>query len=465
MLGDDTDLAKKTKSAERRLESLRKKLKKTNGSLRGLFKGLGAAAAIAAIKKVAQAADQDNKSLANLAVVMHNLTGATASQVKAADAQIQKLQYVVGITDDELRPAFLKLLVPIKDSAKAMDALKLAADVSAGSGLSLTTISKAMAKAFAGNRKALDKLIPGISAAANPMQFLADTYNGAAKAAADISPFQRLSVIFQDIAEKLGTAFLPLLQQFAEYLASPEGKKTLENFVQLIQVFANGIAQIVGAIANVLGPLLNFIGFNYDAGTSLDVVTVALDSAEKGWKAYGEAVDAAEKAEAARLLAAAAAAKKEKARLADLVSNIQDFAKQYREAIDLSMGLNENGTRFRADRVIREMQRVLDFAKKLPAKLKALAKGGASKDTLASIAALGPTQGFAVASGLLESGQLGTFNRLSSQLGQAGQRVGTQAATGSYTININKANMTAAEIVTAIKSYERKSGRKLLLNG
>jgi len=465
MLGDDTDLAKKTKRAERNLEHLRKKLKKTNTSFRGLFKGLGFAAAIASIKKVAQAADKDNKSLANLAVVMHNLTGATADQVKAADAQIQKLQYAVGITDDELRPAFTNLLLPLQDSAKAMDALKLAADVSAGSGKSLAVVSKAMAKSFAGSQTALNKLIPGIAATADPMKFLADAFGGAAKSAAEISPFQRIGVIFQDIAEQLGKAFLPLLRQFADYLASPEGKKTLENFVQLIQVLANGIGQIIGFLSNLLGPLLKFIGFNYETADSLDVVTVALDSAERGAYKYSASLLAAQAAEEKRLKAAKEYAAKEKTRLEGLVSNIQDFAKQYREAIDFSMGLNEQGTRFRADRVIREMQKVLDFAKKLPAKLKALAKGGASKDTLASIAALGPTQGFAVASGLLESGQLSTFNRLSSQLGQAGQRVGTQAATGSYTININKANMSASEIVNAIKSYERKSGRKLLLNG
>jgi hypothetical protein len=297
------------------------------------------------------------------------------------------------------------------------------------------------------------------------MKFLADAFGGAAKSAAEISPFQRIGVIFQDISEQLGKAFLPLLRQFADYLASPEGKKTLENFVQLIQVLANGIGQIIGFLSNLLGPLLKFIGFNYETADSLDVVTVALDSAERGAYKYSASLLAAQAAEEKRLKAAKEYAAKEKTRLEGLVSNIQDFAKQYREAIDFSMGLNEQGTRFRADRVIREMQKVLDFAKKLPAKLKALAKGGASKDTLASIAALGPTQGFAVASGLLESGQLSTFNRLSSQLGQAGQRVGTQAATGSYTININKANMSASEIVNAIKSYERKSGRKLLLNG
>jgi hypothetical protein len=375
------------------------------------------------------------------------------------------MQYAVGVADDDLRPAFLNLLLPLKDTTKAMSALQLATDIAAGlGGKDLVTVSKALSRAFAGNYTALNKLIPGLSKMADPMQYLADTFKGAAASANEISPFQQVSVIFQDIAEQLGTAFLPLLREFAKYLASPEGKKTIENFVKIIQVLANGIGQLIGAIANVLGPLFSWLGFNYDTGKSLDVVTVALDSAERGAYAYADAINEAADAEAKRLAAAKEGAKKEKERLAALVDGIQNYAKEYRDAIDFSLGLNDSGTRFRADRVIAQMQKVLDFAKKLPAKLKALAKGGATKDTLARIAGLGPTEGYAVASGLLESGQLGTFNKLTAQLGRAGQRVGL-ASNAAYTININKANMTATEIVNAIKSYERSTGRKLLLNG
>ena len=464
IIGDDAQLAKATRSAERRLESMRKKLKKSNGALRGLFKGIGVAAAIAAISKFTQAADADNKSLANLAVVTRNLTGANAEQIKSVDAQIQALQYAVGVTDDELRPAFNALLLPLKDTTKAMDALKLATDVAAGTGKDLNAVSKALAKAYAGNYTALNKLVPGIKDAADPMAELAKSFGGAADAANQISPFKQLSVIFQDIGEQLGQAFLPMLREFALYLASPAGKEDIKNFVQVIQVLARGIAQIVQFIGNVLGPLTKWLGFNYDTAESLDVVQVSLDAAERAGKRYGDMVIENAKAEAEAEKKRKEAAAKEKTRLADLVKGIQDYAQEYRDAIDFSLGLNESGTRFRADRVIREMKRVLDFAKKLPDKLKALSKGGATTDTLNRIAALGPVQAYAVASGLLESGQLGTFNRLTSQLGQYGQKVGL-AANAAYTININKANMTATEIVNAIKSYERSTGRKLLLNG
>jgi len=145
--------------------------------------------------------------------------------------------------------------------------------------------------------------------------------------------------------------------------------------------------------------------------------------------------------------------------------SIVKSGEQFRQAIDLSFGLNESGTRFSATKVIRQMERVLKFARELPGKLKALAKGGATPETLQQILALGPQQGYAVATGLLESGQLGRYNTLTRELGRAGLKAGAQAITGSYTININKANMSATEIVNAIKAYERTTGRKLLLNG
>lgn len=465
IIGDDRQLAKATKSAERHLGRMKTKLKGANSSIRGLFKGIGVAAAIAAISKFTKAADEDNKSLANLAVVTHNLTNATAGQIKAVDAQIQALQYAVGVADDELRPAYTALLLPLKDTSKAMDALKLATDVAAGTGKDLNTVAKAMAKAFSGNYTALNKLVPGIKDAADPMAELAKNFSGAADAANQISPFKQISIIFQDIGEQLGQAFLPMLREFALYLASPAGKEDIKNFVQIIQVLARGIAQIVQFIGNVLGPLTKWLGLNYDTGDSLDVVKVSLDAAERAGKKYNDMVLENAKAEAEALKKRNELAKKEKSRLAGLVKSIQDYAKDWKDSIDLTMGLNESGTRFRADRVIAEMQRIVDYAKKLPAKLKALAKGGASQQTLNQILGLGPVQGYAVATGLLESGQLGTFNKLSNRLGLYGQQSSTQASTGNYTININKANMTADEIVSAIKSYERKTGRKLLLNG
>jgi len=57
LVGDDRDLAKKLKQTEKRLERMRGRLKRTNSTLKGLFKGVGIAAAITAFTKFSKAAD------------------------------------------------------------------------------------------------------------------------------------------------------------------------------------------------------------------------------------------------------------------------------------------------------------------------------------------------------------------------------------------------------------------------
>jgi len=305
--------------------------------------------------------------------------------------------------------------------------------------------------------------VPGIKNVADPMKFLGDTFSGTAESVANLSPFQKLQVVFEDIAEQIGTAFLPMFQELATWLTGPEGKEFIKNFVQIFQVLARGIGQIVTFLASITGPMLSWIGFNYDTADSLDVVTESLSN-NNIRRTENLQLMKEQEAEAARLAALAKTrAEAEKKRLKGLTDAIQGYAEKFRDSIDLTMGLNKSGTRFSAERVIREMKKVLDFAKKLPDTLKALAKAGASTDTLQRIMELGPLQGYAVASGLLKSGKTKEFQSLSNQLGLAGQRTGLAAQ--GYTININKANMTATEIVNAIKAYERSTGRKLLLNG
>jgi hypothetical protein len=69
-----------------------------------------------------------------------------------------------------------------------------------------------------------------------------------------------------------------------------------------------------------------------------------------------------------------------------------------------------------------------------------------------------------VAQGLLTSGKLGEFNTLTTGLGRYGAAAGAQTGARGYTININKANMTGAEIVAAIKAFERSTGKKYVVN-
>jgi hypothetical protein len=287
-------------------------------------------------------------------------------------------------------------------------------------------------------------------------------FGGTAEVMADASPWKRIEVIFGDLAEKMGAAFLPLLEQFAEWITSPEGEKFLDNLVKTVTIFATGIGQIVNALAGFFGWIAD-IGFQYEVGSNKIIsntlkVNRSINARMTEMKALNLAwVEADDSADDY--------AEKEKERLADLMQTVKDWGKQFRESVDLAFGFNESGNRFSAERLIREMKKVYEYAKKLPGLMKRLEAGGATTETRDRIAALGPMQGALVAQGLLSSGKLGEFNTLTAGLGKYGMKTGASTAAMGYTININKANMTAEEIVAAIKAYERKTGRKLLFNG
>ena len=461
LVGDDRDLAKKLKQTEKRLERMRGKLKASNKSLRGLFKGVGVAAAITAFTRFSKAADQDNLSLARLTLAMNRLTGANEAQIKAMDAQIQKMQFATGIADDDLRNAYAKLLVPVKDNQAAFEALSVATDVAAYYGKDLDTVASAMSKALGGNNTALTKLIPGLKKVANPVKYLGEVFGGTAEVMADASPWKRIEVIFGDIAEKMGAAFLPLIEQFSEWLTGPDGQEFLDNLVKTVTLLATGIGQIVDVLAKFFGWLAD-IGFEYDT-VSNDIVANTL-KVNRSINARMAEMKALNLAWVESNDVADDAAQKEKDRLNDLLQGIKDWGQQYREAIDFAFGFNESGNRFSAERLLREMRKVYDYAKKLPGLLKQLGAKNVTEESLARIAALGPMQGALVAQGLLTSGKVGEFNTLTAGLGKYGMAAGAQTGARGYTININKANMTAAEIIAAIKAFERATGKKYVLN-
>jgi len=392
---------------------------------------------------------------------MNRLTGANEKQIQSMDDQIQKMQFATAIADDDLRNAYAKLLVPVKDNQAAFEALAVATDVAAYYGKDLDTVASAMAKALGGNNTALTKLIPGLKKVANPVKYLGEVFGGTAEVMADASPWKRIEVIFGDVAEKMGAAFLPLIEQFAEWITGPEGEKFLENLVKTVTLLATGIGQIVDVLAKFFG-WISDIGFEYEVGTNKIIantlkVNRSINARMTEMKALNLAWVEADTTQSDF-------ADKEKERLDDLMQGIKDWGQQYREAIDLAFGFNESGNRFSAERLLREMRKVYEYAKKLPALLKKLGAKGTTEESLNRIASLGPQQGYLVAQGLLSSGKLGEFNTLTAGLGKYGMQAGAQTGARGYTININKANMTAAEIIAAIKAFERSTGKKYVLN-
>lgn len=231
------------KDAQRQFGQLGSSLKSTLGAI-GI--GIGIGVISNALRDSAKAAVEDGKSQALLAQQLRNTVGATKEQTAAVEASISKMQLMSSVADDQIRPAFASLVRATGDVEKATALTNLALDVAAGTGKDLGAVSLALGKYLNGSKKSLELLVPAIKGAKDPMRELAAEFNGAAEAAANADPFQRLSVIFGEIQEQIGVALLPALQEMATYLASPAGQVEIAGLVTVFKDLAGAVGGVIG---------------------------------------------------------------------------------------------------------------------------------------------------------------------------------------------------------------------------
>lgn len=184
--------------------------------------GLGAALFDAGKGALEDAAAQDV-----LAAAIKRNTAATDMQIQANEDWISTQGKLLGVTDDELRPAIAKLATQTGDLKKAQEGASLAMDIAAATGKPLSAVTDALAKAYGGNTKALAKLDPKLKGliadgldAEGAMSVLADTFGGAASTKANTAAgqFQRLQVSLAETKESIGAALLPAVNAVLPYL-------------------------------------------------------------------------------------------------------------------------------------------------------------------------------------------------------------------------------------------------------
>jgi hypothetical protein len=155
--------------------------------------------------------------------------------------------------------------------------------------------------------------------------------------------------------------------------------------------------------------------------------------------------------------------------LSEGAKQITRTAERFRDSVGLALGTfgkDENSV-FNVDVVINKLKRMVDAAKGFAGNLEKLRKQGAGADVISEIVGMGPAQGNIVAKGLLQSGKLSQYLGLRGSLFNTGAQVGavqesTEAKT--YSININKANVSAEDIIKAIRTYEKKHSKKYFVS-
>lgn len=192
---------------------------------------LGAAAGAAIAGKVlfdwTKAAIADEAAQEKLAGQLRRTTGATDAQVASVENWIEKQGKLLGVTDDELRPAISRLVAATKDQKKAQDLAALAMDISVAKNKPLKAVTEALARAQEGNIGSLGRL--GVAtkdqhgktkSLEEITRDLAKTYGGAAAEAAETTEgkFKRLNVMWDETKEKIGAKLIPIAERLADFV-------------------------------------------------------------------------------------------------------------------------------------------------------------------------------------------------------------------------------------------------------
>lgn len=238
----------------------------------------------------AKMAAEDQKSQLQLATSIRASTKATDEQIAATETWIDMVARATGIADDELRPAYARLVRSTHSLKKANDLLRTALNVSAGTGKDLMTVVNALSRASDGSTVALNKLGLGYDKAylkATPFaKVVADLnkrFEGAALANAGTyaGAMGRFSVAMDELKESLGYVVLPALTKLANIGANIAGAFGRDGAAGAFAEFkfqlktllydANGQLNQVGKTLNDLSSKFNLIskigGFIASSGT------------------------------------------------------------------------------------------------------------------------------------------------------------------------------------------------------
>ena len=175
---------------------------------------------------------------------------------------IANLQKSTGVLDDELRPAFQKLLSVTGQITLSQDALDTALNVSAAGFGSVVDVSQALAKGFGGQTTAIGRLIPGLNKAAlksgdmnKIMEELNTKFSGQAAARLDTyaGKMDLLTVASENAKEIIGKGLLDSLTLLSKDNSIQNAADDMEYFAQTIADAAFGMAALIKKLDKATG--------------------------------------------------------------------------------------------------------------------------------------------------------------------------------------------------------------------
>lgn len=275
ILADVDDLRKKLTEGSTEVQGFGDKVSDFGKKAGIAFAAAGAAAAAYAGKLLVdgvKSAIEDEAAQAKLAGTLERVAGATKETVAGVEAYITKTALAKGVTDDQLRPAFDRLVRSAGDVKKAQESLNLALDISAATGKSLETVTAAIGKALDGNVTSLGKIAGGFEASelkgksfSDLLPILTERFGGAAQEQAETfaGKMDRLGIAFDEAKETVGSfvldAITPLVTNFVDKVIPAISTISTDIGEKLKPVFNDISIFISGTVVPTLTKLWKFL--------------------------------------------------------------------------------------------------------------------------------------------------------------------------------------------------------------
>jgi len=275
LLADTADFQKKLQAGSKDIDSIGERAQEFGKKAAIAFAAAAAAIGAFALDAVKAAAEEE-KAQKNLEATILATTNATQKQVEAVGDYITQTSISIGVTDDQLRPAFERLVRTTGEVEASQRLLNLALDLSAASGKPVETVAIALAKAYDGNTTALGKLGLGIDEnilKSGDFDLIAKeltaTWGNFAENEGETAAkkMERIKIAMDEAKEAIGLALLPILHKLTDFLLQT-GIPILEAFVGgftgdqgLTDGFSKGenkAAEFGNTLRNVLKVIIKF---------------------------------------------------------------------------------------------------------------------------------------------------------------------------------------------------------------
>jgi len=242
---------------------------KTVKNLGKTFAGVFAARKILQFGKTSvNAFAADDKAAKVLAKSLDNL-GMSYANPQIKDF-ISTLERQFGVLDDQLRPAFQKLVTTTGNLSQSQDLLKTALDLSAFSGSDVVSVAADLSKAYAGNTRGLIKYGLGLSKSQlaamsfeDILKQVAKVSGGQAKIAADsyAGSLDKLTVASKNASESLGKDLIDALTILGGSGGLPKTLSIIESIASAIGTAIIGFSRFIRILDIVTGSgAFNMVG-------------------------------------------------------------------------------------------------------------------------------------------------------------------------------------------------------------